>query len=121
MKFTLELENDYLFSSTTGTVNTLEEMQQYATAILNKTYKYGIKRILLDQTGLKNNTSSLDASLLANSVEIDMAAVQGIRVATIVTPNEYSIAVTYENALFNRSLNCKTFMEKEQAMQWLTS
>jgi len=121
MQLTLELEDDCLHVTTTGTVDTCEEMRRYATVLLDKAIEFNVRRILLDETGLKNTTTSLDASLLADSAEVNTATIRGIRVANVVSNEGYALAVTYENALFNRSLNCKTFLEKDQAMQWLTS
>nr|WP_321513046.1 hypothetical protein [uncultured Pseudodesulfovibrio sp.] len=121
MQLTLRLENDCLHVTTTGTVDTVEKMQHYAVTILEKAIEYNTKRVLLDERNLTNLTTSLDASLLAQSAEVDKAAILGIRVANLVSQKGYSIAVIYENALFNRSLNCKTFTDKEQAIQWLTS
>nr|WP_321260542.1 hypothetical protein [uncultured Pseudodesulfovibrio sp.] len=121
MHFTFKLEENHLLVTTAGTVTTHEEMQQYAAAILDTVTKSNVKRVLRDETNLTNLTTSLDATLLAQSAEVDMAAILGIRVANVVKQEGYPIAITYENALFNRSLNCKTFIEKEQAIQWLTS
>ena len=89
--------------------------------MLDKAFENDIKRILIEQSALTNTTTALEAAILADSEKINEAVKRGIRVASVVSPKEHDICMVYENALFNRSLNFKTFIDADSARHWLSS
>lgn len=113
------MTNDFLRVKTTGTLASVQEVEQYVDAIRTEALKQQTKKVLLDERELWDKQDTHDAYRFSESDVVTLTALAGIRISGISHPDNYELNKTYETLLMNRSLIFKVFLYEDDALEWL--
>lgn len=117
IEFTSEIIDDLLVITTSGVDETLQDVQNYAGAIIETGLKSGCEKLLLDEKNLIYKLGTTDTFQLA-----DFAATHAPRIgriAIVCNADNFDDARFYENVVNNRGLIVKFFLDIEAAREWL--
>ncbi|QJB55658.1 hypothetical protein [Pseudodesulfovibrio sp. zrk46] len=123
MPFTcnVKIMESYLAVAATGTLASVQEVEEYVAFVRERAKANKITRVLLDERNLMDQQDTLDAYDFSESDSARMTAQEGIRLASVCHPDNYEINKTYETLLLNRSLVFRVFLEEKEALEWLLS
>ena len=116
----IQPEETYLKISISGTMDTFEELFDFAELLNRLGLEYGITRALLDQRRLRKHLDGLDFYRLAESDLTADAAARGVRLACLPNPQDCALARNVETLLHNRSVSYRVFADGKEAVAWLT-
>lgn len=111
------LEGDFLVAKATGRDDSLEEVQQYASAVIEAARKSGCKKVLCDETELVYTIGTVDIYDLAKFISQHAPSVA--RVALVINPDQIDDAKFWETAIANRGLHFRVFKDFDSAENWL--
>jgi len=116
-----EVENvgDYLRMKSSGTLDSVEEVELYMDTIRLAALSKGVKKVLLDERNLMQMQDAHEAYELSESEATRLTALAGIRLSSVCNPDNYDLNKTYETFLMNRSLIFKVFLDEQEAIDWL--
>lgn len=123
MPFTsvFDLQNDYLKVTTSGSLASVQELEQYAQGIRQEALLHDAKRVHLDERKLLDEQDTLEAYEFSESDTTALTALDGIRISCVCHPDNYELNKTYETLYLNRSLMFRVFLTEEEALEWLLS
>ncbi|MGE4421804.1 MAG: hypothetical protein AB7D39_05865 [Pseudodesulfovibrio sp.] len=110
----------YLKITVSGTMESLEDMADFAELLSRMGDEYGLHWMLLDEKRLKKYLDVLDAYRLAEADITAQAATRGVRMACLPNPEDIEFARNMETILHNRSVSYRVFENKDEAVAWLT-
>ncbi|WP_338669180.1 hypothetical protein [Pseudodesulfovibrio methanolicus] len=110
----------YLKISVSGTMESMEDMADFAELLDRLSEEYGLYRALLDETRLRKHLDVLDAYRLAEADISTRAAAKGVRMACLPSPQGAEFARNMETILHNRSVSYRVFSDPDEAVAWLT-
>lgn len=114
-----EFKGWYLHVTTTGTLDTVNEVEDYVHSLREQAQQHDTKKVLIDERGLMDQQDTHDAFEFSESEAAVLAALAGIRLSCICHPKNYELNKMYETLLLNRSLMFKVFLQEDEALQWL--
>ena len=117
-RYTLQQEEGYALLVTVGEVGTGGEVLDFVDTMLADLKKRHYSRVLIDETQLHVNMDQYDTYSFAEKLANHLPG-QGLRIATIHAPQNKEIYGWAETFLRNRSINYRTFPDKEEALGWL--
>lgn len=118
-KSKVEQVDDYVRITSTGSLASVAEVEDYVALIRNEALAHNVKKALLDERSLMDQQDTLDAYQVSESETASMAALSGIRLSCICHPRNYELNKTYETLLLNRSLIFRAFLTEKEALIWL--
>ncbi|MCJ2165745.1 MULTISPECIES: hypothetical protein [unclassified Pseudodesulfovibrio] len=118
---TIQYFDNYIRVTTSGSIDSIEELFEYAALLAQKGEEYATTRALLDERTLVNRTDVMDAYTLSESNITAESAMKGVRIASLITPESMELGTVFETILRNRSLNFKIFTDEKKAIAWLTA
>ncbi|MEZ7198894.1 hypothetical protein [Pseudodesulfovibrio karagichevae] len=110
----------YLKITVSGTMESLEDMADFAELLSRMGEEYGLRWMLLDEKRLKKHLDVLDAYRLAEADITMQAAIRGVRIACMPNPEDIEFARNMETILHNRSISYRIFGDEDEAAAWLT-
>lgn len=115
--FTTEIINDILVITTTGFDENLNDVQQYASQIIETGVKSGCKKALIDERNLIYKLGTVDTYQLAEFTA-EYAPKIG-KVAIVPNPDGIENLSFWETVVANRGLRVKACHTIEEAQDWL--
>ncbi|WP_319582355.1 hypothetical protein [uncultured Pseudodesulfovibrio sp.] len=110
----------YLKVTVNGTMESFEDMADFADLLRKLSEEYDLNWALLDQRKLRRNLDVLDIYTLAEDDITAKAAARGVRVACLPSPEDREFAESMETILHNRSVSYRVFSDPNDAVAWLT-
>jgi len=110
----------YLKISVSGTMESLEEMADFAELLGRLSEEYGLYRALIDERQLLKHLDVFDAYRMAEADISTRAAAKGVRIACLPNPQDAKFARNMETILHNRSISYQGFSDPDEAVAWLT-
>jgi len=117
-EYTLLQEKEYMYLHTSGTVRTVDEVLTFVAAMLADLKRRQYSRVLIDETELTVSMDQFDTYTFAEELATHLPA-EGLRIATIHAPQNKDVYGWAETFLRNRSINYRTFPDKDSALRWL--
>jgi len=115
--YTFETEEDLLRAKSVGTGNDLDEVFDYAKAVITKAIESNSKKIFIDETKLSHDLGVLDTVMLAEKTKA--AAPRVGRVAILYDKKELKQGDFYETVASNRGLIIFVTSDHKKALEWL--
>lgn len=115
-KFTTK--DDILIVETSGEDDGLQEVLDYAEAIIEEGIRQNCTKIICDERKLIYRLSMSDTFELAKNTSL--AAPKIVSTAIITLPEFKEIIEFWETVALNRGLNIKVFFSLEDALNWLS-
>lgn len=115
----IDFNGEYLRVTTSGTLDSVGEVEQYVDLIRQEALKCETNKVLLDERGLMEQQDTHDAYEVSESEVASLTALAGIRISSVCHPNNYELNKTYETFLMNRSLLFRVFLKEADALSWL--
>ena len=117
-EYTLHREEEYVLLVTTGDVRTVDDVLTFVDAAVKDVKKRQCSRMLIDETELRVNMDQYDTYSFAEELANHLPA-QGLKIATIHAAQNKEVYGWAETFLRNRSINYRSFPNKEEALGWL--
>jgi hypothetical protein len=123
MPYTIAIQHldSYIRVTTSGTIDSFEELFEYAALLVQKGEEYHTTRAFLDERNLVDHCDVMDAYALSESDITAESAMKGVRIATLIAPENMEHSTAFETIVRNRSLNFKIFTDEKKAIAWLTA
>ena len=115
----LQYLNGYLRVTVTGTLESVEELFNYARLLAKEGEEHQTTRALVDERKLVDHTDLMDAYILSESDFTADMAMRGVRVACLAGPENLEQTMAFETVMQNRSLNYRVFTDEDTATAWL--
>ena len=115
--YSFQIENDILLVKTTGSDESLEEVQKYGLAIVDKCLENNINKVLIDETELEYKLSTIDTYALAEFLSLQLPRLG--RAALVCDERSLKDAQFFETVVSNRGLQINVFTSKEEARDWI--
>lgn len=116
-----EQKGEYIHLRTTGTLASVDEVDQYVHIIRKEALKRDLRKILIDERGLQELQDTQEAHECSEADCTTLVALAGIRVACLCHPDGYELNQAYETFLRNRSVSFKVFLKESEAVAWLNA
>ncbi|OIQ50317.1 hypothetical protein BerOc1_02248 [Pseudodesulfovibrio hydrargyri] len=110
----------YLKVTVSGTMESLEDLTDFADLLRKLSDEYGLNWALLDERRLRKHFDILDAYNLAEADITAEAAARGVRMACLPHPEDLEFARNIETIMHNRSISYRVFTDQKDAEAWLT-
>ena len=110
----------YLRMTTTGSLESAEELMGYVALVDRMAREYDTNRILVDETRLTLMADLLDTCVFAESDLAQDMISRGVRVACLPGPARREFLRGVETILNNRSFSFRVFDAEDAAVAWLT-
>jgi hypothetical protein len=117
IQYTIASEGDTLLVNAAGYDETLEEVQEYALAVIDACRENGCTRVLCDETALEYRLGTFDTYQSAQFVATYGAQIE--KVAIVCSPRFSADARFWEDVAVNRGLTVRVFREGDAARAWL--
>ncbi len=110
-------ENNILIVNTSGVDESLEEVQQYGLAVIEKAVEHNCRNVLCLETDLEYRLGGFDIFQSAEYIATNAPNVA--RVAIVCNPRFADDLAFWETVAVNRGLMMRAFQKDEEALQWL--
>jgi hypothetical protein len=110
----------YLKVTVSGTMESLDDLADFANLLRKLGGEYGLNWVLLDERKLRRPLDILDIYHLAEADITLEAATRGVRMACLPHPEDMEFAKNMETVLHNRSVSYRIFTDEQEAEAWLT-
>ena len=117
-RYTIHQEAEYVLLVLGGDVRTADEVLAFVNSMLIDLKKRRCSKVLIDETALFVDVDQFETYSFAEKLATHLPA-QGLRIATIYAPQNKEVYGWAETFLRNRSINYRTFPDKDSALKWL--
>lgn len=118
-KASFQYQGTYLKVTLSGSLESTEELFDYAQLLVRMGEEYQTRRALVDKRKLEDKTDLMDAYQLSESKLTADSAMKGVRIACLADSTNLEHLTAYETVMQNRSLNYKIFTDEDLATAWL--
>lgn len=113
------VEGNLLVVNTSGVDESLEEVQQYGMAVIEKAIEQNCRQVLCVETDLEYRLGAID---LFKSAEYIAANAPHVARVAIVCGDQFAGDISFwETVAVNRGLMVRAFQNKSDALQWINS
>jgi hypothetical protein len=116
--YSIEKQGTLLKVVSKGKDENLQEVLEYAQAIIGAAMKFKCKKILCDERELQYALSTLDTYKLAE--EASAYSKHTTRIAIVCAPKFLKDGLFYENVASNRGLTVRVTSDYDKAVEWLS-
>lgn len=119
IEYDYDVDGRLLSITAKGTDDNLEEVGNYARAVLGLSMKNNCNQIICDERELEYTLSTLDTFTLAESASREARNLD--KIAIVCQQKQLRDGKFYETVSTNRGLSVFVTSSKDQAMEWLKS
>lgn len=109
----------YLHIIVTGVVSTPKEVLEYSSAFRGKALESGLRRLLLDYRDTEFNLDYADLLAIAEYADTAGLQMRGFRMAALPRTQDHDLHQQFETTALNRSIVYRSFLDVDEAIQWL--
>lgn len=102
-----------------GVINTPKEMLRCSSAFRGKALESDQRRILLDYRCTEFNLDFADLLAIAEYAETSGLQMHGFRMAALPRSQDVILHQQFETTALNRSIVYRSFLDMDEAIQWL--
>lgn len=119
IKYTFAVEDNTLKVIARGKDDSLQEVKDYALAVIDEVVKEGCARVLCDERSLEYSISIIDTYSLAE--EVSKYSTRAERLAIVCSDKFIKDGKFYETVASNRGLKVLVSSNYDLAVSWLNS